>query len=161
MLKLNQGLVRLEGVRRRDFLRLGALAGLGLSLPAWSAAKAAAATAGEPSKDVNCILIWTRGGTSHIDTFDPKPAAPADIRGDFSPIRTSVPGVHFTEVVPRWPRHTFRNAQLEPGQRGAWRRGSKPSCPEHALDQTTIAYPCYGSVLARRSFKRKCRRSCK
>ena len=59
---------------RRDFLKVGALTGLGLSLPTLLASKA---RAGATHPDVNCILIWTVGGTSHHDTFDPKPDAPA------------------------------------------------------------------------------------
>jgi hypothetical protein len=49
---------------------------------------------------VNCILVWLDGGPSHYEMFDPKPDAPSDIRGQFNPIRTSVPGVHFSECVP-------------------------------------------------------------
>src|SRR5262249_29880469 len=63
-----------QGVHRRHFLQVGVLGGLGLSLPAFLQAKAAAKEAG--GRDVNCILIWTQGGTSHHDTFDPKPQAP-------------------------------------------------------------------------------------
>ena len=92
-----------EGVSRRDFLRVGALAGLGVSLPMALASKAAAKD-GVKSKDVNCILIWTLGGTSHHDTFDPKPDAPASVRGEYSFIRTAVPGVQFTEVCPTMAR---------------------------------------------------------
>jgi hypothetical protein len=49
----------------------------------------------------SCILIWLDGGPSHIDSFDPKPTAPAEIRGEFNPIPTRVPGMHFAEVMPR------------------------------------------------------------
>ena len=52
------------------------------------------------SKQVNCILIWMDGGPTHYETFDPKPDAPKEIRGEFSPIATAVPGVQFCEVVP-------------------------------------------------------------
>src|SRR3954454_1712361 len=54
-----------EGVERRDFLKAGVLSGLGLSLPALFAGREAHARQGQASRDVNCILIWTRGGTSH------------------------------------------------------------------------------------------------
>src|SRR5258708_24294109 len=86
-----------ERTDRRAFLKVGALAGLGLSLPALLANKARAAAA---PPDVNCILIWTLGGTSHHDTFDPKPNASSSIRGEFGVIDTAVPGVKFTEVAP-------------------------------------------------------------
>jgi hypothetical protein len=49
---------------------------------------------------VNCILVWLDGGPSHYEMFDPKPDAPSDIRGEFKPIKTSVPGTHFSECVP-------------------------------------------------------------
>src|SRR6185437_4294236 len=77
-----------EGIERRAFLKLGALTGLGLSLPTMFAAKQAQAKEGRKASDVNCILIWTRGGTSHHDTFDPKPDAPASVRGEFKVINT-------------------------------------------------------------------------
>ena len=56
-----------EGTSRRSFLQVGTLAGLGLSLPNWLAAKRAQAEGGKSAGDTNCILIWTRGGTSHHD----------------------------------------------------------------------------------------------
>ncbi|MCA9067103.1 MAG: DUF1501 domain-containing protein, partial [Planctomycetaceae bacterium] len=49
----------------------------------------------------SCILIWLDGGPTHYETFDPKPNAPAEIRGDFYPISTSVPGLQFSEHLPR------------------------------------------------------------
>jgi hypothetical protein len=51
-------------------------------------------------KRVNCIMIWLDGGPSHYETFDPKPDAPSEIRGEFKAISTSVPGVQFCEAVP-------------------------------------------------------------
>ena len=52
------------------------------------------------ANDTRCILVWLDGGPSHYETFDPKPNAPQDIRGDFGTLPTSVPGVHFSEAVP-------------------------------------------------------------
>ena len=83
---------RCDGKSRRDFLHLGVLSCLGLSLTdlfRLRAAQAANAT-GRPAKDVSCILIWLDGGPSHLDTFDPKPDAPVEVRGDFKPIDTAV-----------------------------------------------------------------------
>src|SRR5262245_44148131 len=97
-----------QGVSRREFLRVGALSGLGLALPGLFAAQQAAAARGKRGKDVNCILIWTLGGTSHHDTFDPKPDAPASVRGEFGTIATAVPGVRFTEIAPRMAREARR-----------------------------------------------------
>jgi hypothetical protein len=92
-----------ENLSRRDFLHIGAIAPLGLTLPAFLARTAAADS---PSRDINCIMLFLVGGPSHIDTFDPKPAAPAEVRGPFSVISTRVPGMQITEIFPRIARHT-------------------------------------------------------
>ena len=77
MLNLLPGLDRdCERISRRCLLQVGGLAGLGLSLPTMLAGRQAAAARGETTKEINCILVWTRGGTSHHDTFDPKPGRP-------------------------------------------------------------------------------------
>jgi uncharacterized protein (DUF1501 family) len=91
-----------DGLSRRDFLHAGAISTLGLTLPGFLAQKAAAGT---PDKDVNCIMLFLLGGPSHIDTFDPKPNAPAEVRGPFKPISTNVPGMQITEVFPKTARH--------------------------------------------------------
>ncbi|MEZ5387621.1 MAG: DUF1501 domain-containing protein [Prosthecobacter sp.] len=90
------------GHRRRDFLKLGlTAAGGGLGFTDLLRARAMAADIGGSAKpNVNCILLWLDGGPSHYEMFDPKPDAPQDIRGEFKPIPTSVPGVHFSECVP-------------------------------------------------------------
>ncbi len=87
-----------DGLTRRDFLHAGALSALGLTLPGWLAARA---QAGGSDNDVNCILLFLVGGPSHIDTWDPKPSAPAEVRGPFKPIATRVPGMQITEIFPR------------------------------------------------------------
>src|ERR1700710_873301 len=63
-------------------------------------ALAAGAGTARPAKVKNCILIWLAGGPSHIDTFDPKPDATPDIRGEFKAIDTSVPGLKISEILP-------------------------------------------------------------
>jgi uncharacterized protein (DUF1501 family) len=90
-----------DGLTRRDFLHAGSLSALGLTLPGFLAQKAAGAVR---DTDVNCILIFLVGGPSHIDTWDPKPKAPAEVRGPFKPIATSVPGMQITEIFPRMAR---------------------------------------------------------
>src|ERR1700748_2274016 len=87
------------GYTRRDCLRLGltALFGGGLA-PALRVR--AAATAALPIQAKGCILIWLDGGPTHYETFDPKPEAPAEIRGKFDTIETGVPGVRFSEGIP-------------------------------------------------------------
>lgn len=83
---------------RREFLRLG-LAGLGtLSLPGLLRLRAAASP---PATPTAVILVWLRGGCSHLDTYDPKPDASSDYRGPFAPIATQTPGLQMTELLPR------------------------------------------------------------
>ncbi len=84
-----------DGPSRREFLHAGALAPIGLTLPRFLAARE-----GRDS-DVNCIMLFLLGGPSHIDTWDPKPDAPAEVRGPFRPIATRVPGIRITEIFPR------------------------------------------------------------
>ena len=92
-----------NGLTRRDFLHAGSLATLGLTLPGWLAAKAAGAVKGD--RDVNCIMLFLVGAPSQIDTWDPKPDAPAEIRGPFKPIATRVPGMQISEIFPKMARH--------------------------------------------------------
>jgi hypothetical protein len=87
-----------DGLTRRDFLQVGALGALGMTLPRWQALRAAGAVA--PENDRSCILIFNLGAPSQIDTFDPKPDAPLEIRGPFRPIKTSSPDIQVTEILP-------------------------------------------------------------
>ena len=91
------------GMPRRDFLQLGigATFGLGFVDLLRLRAEVADASRKKSPKQVNCILIWMDGGPSHYETFDPKPDAPKEIRGELDPIKTSVPGIHFCETVPK------------------------------------------------------------
>jgi hypothetical protein len=91
-----------EGIARRDFLQLGlgAVFGFGMTDLLRLRAEAAQAKKVAPGQ-VNCILIWLDGGPSHYETFDPKPDAPKEIRGELNPIKTSVPGIQFCETVPK------------------------------------------------------------
>ncbi len=87
---------------RRDFLQLGfsAIGGFGMSELMTMRAQAAQARGLASPEQVNCILVWLDGGPSHYETFDPKPDAPQDIRGEFKSIPTCVPGTHFSESLP-------------------------------------------------------------
>jgi hypothetical protein len=91
-----------DNATRRDFLHAGAVAGLGLTLPGYLRAKEAAGT---KDNDVNCIMLFLLGGPSHIDTWDMKPNAPAEIRGPFQPIKTNTPGIEISEIFPKMARH--------------------------------------------------------
>ena len=87
-----------DGITRRELLRVGGLAFAGLTLADVLRLRAEAAPGAERGKSV--IMIWMRGGPSHIDSFDMKPDAPADIRGEFQPIPTNVPGIQICEHTP-------------------------------------------------------------
>ena len=94
-----------DGVSRRDFLHAGTLAPLGLGLSSFFQVQAAGgAPAGD--QDINCILLVLVGGPSQLDTFDPKPNAPAEVRGPFKPIPSKVPGMQFSEILPETSKHT-------------------------------------------------------
>src|SRR5438132_8206283 len=92
-----------RGPSRREVLRLGSLGFLGLGLDEWLRLRARAGS-GRSATVKNCILVWLAGGPSHLDTFDPKPDAPARVRGEFKPIATSVPGLQISEVLPNLAR---------------------------------------------------------
>lgn len=85
-------------VTRRELLRIG---GVSLLAPLAITGTAARAALQGANNDTRCLFIFLQGGPSHLDLWDPKPQAPAEIRGPFSPIATAIPGVQFTEVVPR------------------------------------------------------------
>jgi len=82
---------------RRELIRAGGLGALGLGLPTLERARAAAS--GQPRAS-SCLIIFLSGGPPQHETFDPKPAAPIEIRGPFLPIATSVPGLQFSELLP-------------------------------------------------------------
>ncbi len=87
-----------DGYSRRDFLKVGGMAAGGLSLGQLLGLEAQAGT-GSSHKAV--INIYLPGGPSHLDMFDLKPDAPSEIRGEFSPIGTNVPGIQICEMFPR------------------------------------------------------------
>jgi hypothetical protein len=95
---------------RRALLRASLLSAGGFALPRLLRARAEAAAAGRPRRDTAVIQLWLGGGPSHLDTYDLKPAAPAEIRGPFRPICTNVPGVHICELLPRQARMIDRLA---------------------------------------------------
>jgi hypothetical protein len=87
-----------DGISRRDFLQVGTLGIGGLTLADLLQLQAQGAARPESLKSV--IMVYLHGGPSHIDTFDMKPDAPAEVRGEFTPIQTSLPGLHICEHLP-------------------------------------------------------------
>lgn len=88
-------------VTRRDLLRAGMLGTVGLTLPNLLRLEGGAAAAGSTvDRSKSAIILWMRGGPSQHDMWDPKPEAPVEIRGEFRPIDTAVPGIQLTELLP-------------------------------------------------------------
>jgi len=145
---------------RRDLLRLGAA---GLSLPAWLALQNSSfARTGTGSggfgKAKSCIVLFAWGGMSHLDTFDPKPDAPSDVRGEFRPIRTAVGGLELSEHLPGLARQARRLAVVRsvhhgaPGHRPAAYWNLTGHAPPFALENWKASrkdWPCLGSQVAR------------
>src|SRR6476661_2682559 len=90
-----------DGISRRNFLKIGGLGLGGLTLPELFQAEAASAIR-RSHKSV--IMIYLPGGPPHQDTFDLKLDAPSEVRGEFKPIRTNVPGIEICEHLPRLAR---------------------------------------------------------
>jgi hypothetical protein len=90
-----------DGLTRREILRVGGLSAFGLSLPELLRVRASTRTSGRAK---NCIILFLIGGPPQHSTWDPKPDAPPEIRGEFPPIATNVPGIHIGSVLPRLAR---------------------------------------------------------
>jgi Protein of unknown function (DUF1501) len=149
MLNLTMGLHRsCDRVTRRELLKVGSLAALGISLPAFLERRARAG--GRSGKDISCILIWLQGGISHIDSFDPKPAAPQEIRGEFGAIATSVPGIALCDPLPKLAVHQDKYSILR-----SWnpKNGSHGVADAYMMTghpfNPALTYPAYGAVVAR------------
>jgi hypothetical protein len=134
-----------DGLTRRDFFHAGALTSLGLTMPGLLRAK----DAGNKDADVNCIMLFLVGGPSHIDTFDPKPKAPDEVRGPFRPIKTTVSGMEITEIFPK----TAKLAEHFSLIRSVYHTATAVHDTGHQMMQTGrlfaggIEYPHVGSVL--------------
>ena len=89
-----------NGVTRRDFMQVGALGAVGLTLPQYLAAREQVATSDKDDERA-CILIFNLGAPSQLDTFDMKPDAPSEIRGPFKPINTNATDIQISEIFPR------------------------------------------------------------
>jgi uncharacterized protein (DUF1501 family) len=137
-----------SGTSRRTFLRIGGLAAFGLGLPQYLRAMAEAPATKAKAK--RCILLWMQGGPSHIDSFDPKPDAPVEIRGEFGTVATTLPGVRFCDPLPMLAAQTDRLAVI---------RGHDPKNGSHGVADhlmmtghkfnASLPFPCFGSVVAK------------
>src|SRR5579871_3576192 len=140
-----------DGYSRRDFLHVGALAPLGLTLAGYFA-RAEEKNNDAPkanNSDTNCIMLFLVGGPSQIDTFDPKPNAPAEVRGPFKPIPTNASGIQISEIFPKVSRHADKFAII----RSVYHTATAVHDTGHQMMQTGrlfqggIEYPHAGSVL--------------
>ena len=105
------------GINRRELLQIGYSGVLGVGLSSWvaqdtSAVESNRAGAGAPRRPKSIVLIFLTGAASHHDTFDMKPDAPAEIRGEFQPITTSVPGIGICEHLPRLAARAHKYALI-------------------------------------------------
>ena len=96
-----------DGVSRRSFLTVGGFGLGGLTLPDLLRADAAN---GNRNKHKSVIMVFLPGGPSHMDIWDMKPDAPVEVRGEFSPISTSIPGIQICEHMPRLAQQMDRFA---------------------------------------------------
>src|SRR6266576_1253607 len=127
---------------RRDLLRLGSLGSLGITLD-----KVLRAGTG---KDISCILVWQSGGSSHLDTFDMKPDAPKEYRGEFKPIPTNVSGIQICEHLPFTAKQADKFTILRSMK-------SKENNHERAINYlltgylplSTIEFPSMGAVVSK------------
>jgi hypothetical protein len=142
---------------RRDCLRLGlgALLGGGL-VHALRLRALAGATETTAAKAKSCILIWLDGGPTHYETFDPKPEAPKEIRGEFEPIRTKLPGILFSRHLQRLAAladklAVVRSIRHNQGNHGAGNHymmtGAPPRIPV-GCGAFVSFHPSLGSVVA-------------
>jgi hypothetical protein len=147
-------------VPRRHFLKVGALALGGLSFNGLSALQVKAKEGTTPLPDTSVIFIWLPGGPPHMETYDMKPDAPAEYRGDFKPIKTKVPGLDVCEHLPlhakiadkftliRSVHHAFAD---HGGGHKRFLTGRDPLQPTGFVND----YPMVGSMVAKVLEKRK------
>ena len=141
-----------RGPGRRSLLKAGMLTAFGLGLDDLFRLQSFAngGNGAKPTKVKHCILVWLAGGASHIDTFDPKPDAPSDVKGEFKPIDTSVPGLKISEVFPKlaqvMDRVTLIRSLTSP-------EADHDRAAHHLLTgyrpSPALVYPSFGSVVSK------------
>jgi hypothetical protein len=155
-----------DRVTRREWLRIGGLGALGLSLPALlettplqavsaESPRLAGNLGGTFGKAKNVIFLWLQGGPPQHETFDPKPDATVDIRGPFKPIATNVPGIRYCELLPRTARHADKLAVIRSlstrddnhDVSGYWLLTGYPYGPGSARQIKPTDWPYFGSIV--------------
>lgn len=154
-----------EGLTRREWLRVGGLGGLStgalaLGLPGLNAGRSAAAESVRSTtgfgKAKSCILLFLFGAPAHQDTWDLKPHAPAEIRGEFQPISTSVPGTSITEHLPLLAQRAHQYSQIRSVTHADnthtvamhyMLTGVRHKRPETNPQNASDDFPCYGAAV--------------
>lgn len=164
---LDQSLSSTDQVARREWLRVGGLSALGISLPhLLRAAETPAVTTGPApklagelgstfGKAKNLIFLWLQGGPPQHETLDPKPDAPVEIRGPFKPISTNVPGIQFCELLPRTSCYADKLAVVRSlstrddnhDVSGYWLLTGYPYGPGSARQIKPNDWPYFGSIV--------------
>ena len=149
MLRIHGRRVRLcDGIPRRSFLQIGGLALGGLALPQVLRAQQQSSES-SPHKAV--IMIFLAGGPPHQDMFDLKPDAPSEVRGEFDPIATNVPGIQISELMPRVASTMDKFAVIRSLVGAEGRHDSFECCTGHHVgsNQPQGGWPAIGSSLSR------------
>jgi hypothetical protein len=145
-----------DGMNRRHLLKVGSLGLLGLGLP--RLLHAAGTTHGHKAKARAVIFLHQFGGPSHHDTVDMKPDAPAEVRGEFRPISTNVPGIQVCERLPRLARvidkltvvRSLHHEMKNHNSAGYYSlTGHAPPTDDQRLRDTRDLFPAYGSIVSR------------
>jgi len=148
--------INCEGITRRDFLQIGLGGTMGMGLCDLLRLQANTQGKNQKGSKTKCILVWLDGGPSHYETFDPKPDAPSDIRGEFKSIPTSVPGVHFSEVVPNLAKVMDKSTIIrsichkDPNHGGGnhYMMTGAPTPVPVACGAFVTFHPSYGSMIS-------------
>jgi hypothetical protein len=153
-----------DGMTRREMLYVGGLGALGLSLTDLLRDPAAAApqVAASGGKAKSCIVLFLMGGPPQHSTWDPKPEAPAEVRGEFGPTATNVPGVQFCELMPKLAGmadklcvlrgvSTGDNAHSSSGYYMLTGRPHQPQNVENANPGAPNNWPCLGAIVRQSS----------
>src|SRR5579872_5466440 len=158
-----QGVRCCEGISRREWLRVGGLGSVGLSLPALAAARGLAEVASGTNgcgsgfgRARSCIVLFLFGAPAHQDLWDLKPEAPLEVRGEFRPIASSVPdlfvGEHIPELAQRAHRFALLRSVTHPDNThtvamhymlSGVRHARPATNPQNAPDD----FPCFGAVM--------------
>lgn len=131
------------GLSRRDLLRAGVATFMGLAVRDL----VAFGDTSQPAKADHVVLIWLSGGISHIDTFDPKPGRP--VAGEFAPIKTSVPGIEISEILPNLAKQMKHGALVRSiaGTEGAHERAAY-HLQTNYRPTPQMVHPTMGSIVA-------------